>query len=129
VNLGSSCYINSVMQMLLAVPDFVQAYLIAERTFFNSMDPLKGQEDFNWQIIKLLHGMASGDYSKVGFPLLYSHVRSLTALSLSARLLQQRDTTFAVSSNRGAGSRRVLYCQAARRGGVHSVGKRGLAAV
>lgn len=66
VNLGSSCYINSVMQMLATVPDFVKNYADASRALFQSMDPVRGQEDFNWQLVKLVQGMVSGAYSVVG---------------------------------------------------------------
>jgi len=66
VNLGSSCYINSVMQMLVTVPDFVKNYTDASRALFQSMDPVQGQESFNWQLVKLVQGMVSGDYSVVG---------------------------------------------------------------
>ena len=69
VNLGSSCYINSVVQMLVSVPDFVKSYADASTTLFQSMDPLQGQEDFNWQMAKLIRYITSGDYSEVGLTL------------------------------------------------------------
>jgi len=66
VNLGSSCYINSVVQMLVSVPDFVKCYANASSALLQSMDPVQGQEDFNWQMVRLIQGMMSGDYSQVG---------------------------------------------------------------
>lgn len=49
VNLGNSCYLNSVMQTLFTVPDFVSKYVERAQEYFNNVsgDPA---EDFNVQM-------------------------------------------------------------------------------
>ena len=48
-NMGNSCYLNSVMQMIFSLPDFIQKYYHEAETFFNQLtgDPC---EDFNAQM-------------------------------------------------------------------------------
>lgn len=48
-NMGNSCYLNSVVQMLFSIPDFIQKYYQEAPNFFNSFtgDPA---EDFNVQM-------------------------------------------------------------------------------
>ncbi|KAJ1122418.1 hypothetical protein NDU88_000905 [Pleurodeles waltl] len=62
-NLGNSCYLNSVMQVLFSLPDFQTKYVgKLEKIFQNSAgDPT---QDFNTQVAKLGHGLLSGEYSK-----------------------------------------------------------------
>uniref|UniRef100_A0A1X7UQQ6 Ubiquitin carboxyl-terminal hydrolase n=1 Tax=Amphimedon queenslandica TaxID=400682 RepID=A0A1X7UQQ6_AMPQE len=62
-NLGNSCYMNSVMQVLFALPEFKERYYdTAVDTFKRQTgDPTK---DFNTQMCKLARGLLSGDYSK-----------------------------------------------------------------
>lgn len=62
VNLGNSCYLNSVMQVLFNIPDFKQRYYppyeIFERT--PAADP---PSDLHTQMAKLAYGLLSGKYS------------------------------------------------------------------
>lgn len=62
-NLGNSCYMNSVMQVLFTIPDFQQRYVAKMEQIFTSLssDPTS---DFTVQMAKLGHGLLSGDYSK-----------------------------------------------------------------
>lgn len=61
-NMGNSCYLNSLMQMLFAIPDFVRRYFEDGEEIFSSYegDPA---ENFNVQMAKLAHGLLSGKYS------------------------------------------------------------------
>lgn len=61
-NLGNSCYLNSVIQLLYLVPNFVQRYYANADTIFDSIngDPA---EDFNCQMAKVAVGLLSGKYS------------------------------------------------------------------
>ncbi|CAK9822790.1 Ubiquitin carboxyl-terminal hydrolase 5 [Anthophora retusa] len=61
-NLGSSCYINSVMQMLFVIPDFIKRFVDGAPQIFqqNYVDPAN---DFNVQMAKLGVGLLSGKYS------------------------------------------------------------------
>ncbi|CAL1541737.1 unnamed protein product [Lymnaea stagnalis] len=62
-NLGNSCYMNSVMQVLFSIPDF-------QRRYFSNLDqlvqnaPNNPTQDFNTQMKKLAFGLLSGEYSK-----------------------------------------------------------------
>ncbi|XP_014223502.1 ubiquitin carboxyl-terminal hydrolase 5 [Trichogramma pretiosum] len=61
INLGSSCYLNSVMQMIFAIPNFVEQYFAQSQNIFqNYFD--KAPEDFNIQMGKLASGLLSGKY-------------------------------------------------------------------
>ncbi|XP_043283327.1 ubiquitin carboxyl-terminal hydrolase 5 [Venturia canescens] len=61
-NLGNSCYLNSVMQTIFVIPDFVKRYVEAAPEIFqgNTNDP---PSDFNVQMAKLGSGLLSGKYS------------------------------------------------------------------
>nr|XP_031833374.1 ubiquitin carboxyl-terminal hydrolase 5 [Nomia melanderi] len=61
-NLGNSCYLNSVMQMLFVIPDFVKRFVDDAPQIFQQSytDPAN---DFNVQMAKLGIGLLSGKYS------------------------------------------------------------------
>ncbi|XP_012275287.1 ubiquitin carboxyl-terminal hydrolase 5 [Orussus abietinus] len=61
-NLGNSCYLNSVMQMIFTIPEFIKRYVdnasdIINKCVYNAAD------DFNAQMAKLGVGLLSGKYS------------------------------------------------------------------
>ncbi|XP_046993258.1 ubiquitin carboxyl-terminal hydrolase 5 [Schistocerca americana] len=63
VNLGNSCYLNSVMQVVFSIPDFTKRFFDeAPKIFENaSADPAS---DFVVQMAKLGVGLLSGKYSQ-----------------------------------------------------------------
>ncbi|BFZ23849.1 hypothetical protein BsWGS_26888 [Bradybaena similaris] len=62
-NLGNSCYMNAVMQVLFSIPDFQKRYFsIADRIVQNA--PANPAADFNTQMTKMGFGLLSGEYSK-----------------------------------------------------------------
>ncbi|XP_064204025.1 ubiquitin carboxyl-terminal hydrolase 5-like isoform X1 [Anguilla rostrata] len=62
-NLGNSCYLNSVMQVLFTVPDFQHKYVSnIEKIFANA--PSDPTQDFKTQVAKLGHALLSEEYSK-----------------------------------------------------------------
>uniref|UniRef100_UPI00398E3248 ubiquitin carboxyl-terminal hydrolase 5-like n=1 Tax=Pristiophorus japonicus TaxID=55135 RepID=UPI00398E3248 len=62
-NLGNSCYLNSVMQVVFSIPDFQNKYVgNLEKIFKDS--PTDPTQDFNTQVAKLGYGLLSGDHSK-----------------------------------------------------------------
>ncbi|XP_034077461.1 ubiquitin carboxyl-terminal hydrolase 5 isoform X2 [Gymnodraco acuticeps] len=62
-NLGNSCYLNSVMQVLFTVPDFQQKYVSNIDKIIDEA-PSDPTQDFKTQVAKLGYGLLSGDYSK-----------------------------------------------------------------
>ncbi|XP_064119478.1 ubiquitin carboxyl-terminal hydrolase 5-like [Macrobrachium nipponense] len=62
-NLGNSCYINSVMQVLFTVPSFLERYSLNGPRILDSYNNSNVAEDFNVQMSKLAHGLLSGRYS------------------------------------------------------------------
>ncbi|CAH4028278.1 unnamed protein product [Pieris brassicae] len=64
-NLGNSCYINCVMQVLFRMPDFVQHFVDGVEDIFLNLpeDPVN---DFNIQTAKVGVGLISGRYSFPG---------------------------------------------------------------
>ncbi|XP_074015224.1 ubiquitin carboxyl-terminal hydrolase 5 isoform X5 [Numenius arquata] len=62
-NLGNSCYLNSVMQVLFSIPDFQRKYVDKLEKIFQSA-PSDPTQDFSTQVAKLGHGLLSGEYSK-----------------------------------------------------------------
>ncbi|XP_067833245.1 ubiquitin carboxyl-terminal hydrolase 5-like, partial [Heptranchias perlo] len=62
-NLGNSCYLNSVMQVVFSIPDFQNKYVgNLEKIFKDS--PTDPTQDFNTQVAKLGYALLSGDHSK-----------------------------------------------------------------
>lgn len=61
-NLGNSCYLNSVMQVVFTIPDFVTRYVDGAKDFFSAY-PADPANDFNIQLAKLGSGLCSGKYS------------------------------------------------------------------
>lgn len=49
VNMGNSCYLNSVMQMLFVIPDFIHKYYDAGNEYFKNAG-LDAPDDFNVQM-------------------------------------------------------------------------------
>uniref|UniRef100_A0A3Q4HK96 Ubiquitin carboxyl-terminal hydrolase n=1 Tax=Neolamprologus brichardi TaxID=32507 RepID=A0A3Q4HK96_NEOBR len=62
-NLGSSCYLSTVMQVLFSIPDFQRMYVGNLQRIFD-YSPLDPTQDFATQMAKLGHGLLSGQYSK-----------------------------------------------------------------
>ncbi|GFO16131.1 ubiquitinyl hydrolase 1 [Plakobranchus ocellatus] len=62
-NLGNSCYMNSVMQVLFNIPDFQTRYFSAADEIVSSASA-NPSTDFNTQMTKLAAGLLSGVYSK-----------------------------------------------------------------
>lgn len=63
-NLGNSCYLNSVMQVVFTIPEFIRRYVERSEEIFASApgDPVN---DFNVQMAKLGVGLWSGKYSAI----------------------------------------------------------------
>ncbi|KAM9951132.1 hypothetical protein ACTFIT_012236 [Dictyostelium discoideum] len=61
-NLGNSCYMSSVIQMIFAIDSFQTRYLKDREASFKDItqDPT---QSFEIQMSKLAHGLLSGDYS------------------------------------------------------------------
>lgn len=50
VNLGNSCYLNSVMQMLFIIPDFIKRYVNGVDAIFEAGGVADPAEDFTTQM-------------------------------------------------------------------------------
>jgi ubiquitin carboxyl-terminal hydrolase 5/13 len=64
INIGSSCYINSILQMLYIVPDFVKVYAENAEKFLRDVPPKEVLDSFNAQTAKLCAALHSGQYSQ-----------------------------------------------------------------
>uniref|UniRef100_A0AC34RNK7 Ubiquitin carboxyl-terminal hydrolase n=1 Tax=Panagrolaimus sp. JU765 TaxID=591449 RepID=A0AC34RNK7_9BILA len=65
INIGSSCYINSVLQMLYVIPDFLHVYGGAHGlSLMHRLAPAEVNEDFNAQLAKIVVSLQTGKYSK-----------------------------------------------------------------
>ncbi|XP_064384127.1 ubiquitin carboxyl-terminal hydrolase 5-like [Halichondria panicea] len=62
-NLGNSCYLNSVMQVMFSLPEFKQRYFDNAGTIFQN-SPANPTSDFDCQLSKLAVGLLSGQYSR-----------------------------------------------------------------
>ncbi|XP_069474777.1 ubiquitin carboxyl-terminal hydrolase 13 isoform X2 [Ambystoma mexicanum] len=62
-NMGNSCYISTVMQIIFSIPEFQRAYVGNLPRIFD-YSPLDPTQDFNTQMSKLGHGLLSGQFSK-----------------------------------------------------------------
>lgn len=64
INRGNYCYLNSVMQVLFTVPDFIEKYVKNAMQHFQNFpnDPVN---NFNIQMSKLGTGLWSGKYSSI----------------------------------------------------------------
>lgn len=63
-NLGNTCYLNSVMQVIFTIPDFIKRYVERAGEIFATA-PGDHVNDFNVQMAKLGAGLWSGRYSAV----------------------------------------------------------------
>lgn len=61
-NLGNSCYLNSVMQVVFSIPEFHNKYYPPNGIFESA--PLDPPSDFTTQMAKLGYGLLSGKYSE-----------------------------------------------------------------
>ncbi|RWS21539.1 ubiquitin carboxyl-terminal hydrolase 5-like protein, partial [Leptotrombidium deliense] len=61
VNLGNSCYLNSVLQVLFSIDEFSKSYF-PPNSLFESC-PSDPSQDFNAQMAKVAYGLLSGKYS------------------------------------------------------------------
>ncbi|KAI0220578.1 Ubiquitin carboxyl-terminal hydrolase 5 [Lamellibrachia satsuma] len=61
-NLGNSCYMNSVMQVIFMLPDFQHKYFEQYDSVISRLTDPAG--DFTVQMTKLAYGLLSGKYSK-----------------------------------------------------------------
>jgi len=61
-NLGNSCYMNSIMQVLFSISDFTDKYYLGSRNIFE-MCQNNPVENFGVQMAKMAHGLCSGKYS------------------------------------------------------------------
>ncbi|CAL9696147.1 unnamed protein product [Knipowitschia caucasica] len=62
-NLGNSCYMGTVLQVLFSIPDFQRMYVGNLQRIFD-YSPLDPTQDFATQMAKLGHGLLSGQHSK-----------------------------------------------------------------
>lgn len=60
-NLGNSCYLNSTLQALFAMPEFANRYYLPDHTPPDTPHPA---EDLETQLRKVADGLLSGRYSK-----------------------------------------------------------------
>ncbi|KAL0268266.1 UNVERIFIED_CONTAM: hypothetical protein PYX00_010277 [Menopon gallinae] len=64
INLGNSCYLNSVMQVIFTIPDFVKRFVEESPQILSSCNFQDPAYDFIVQMAKLGFGLCSGKYSE-----------------------------------------------------------------
>lgn len=62
-NLGNSCFLSSVLQVIFSIPDFQRRYVGNLQRIFD-YSPLDPTQDFDTQMAKLGHALLSGQYSR-----------------------------------------------------------------
>ncbi|CAL8253290.1 unnamed protein product [Merluccius merluccius] len=62
-NLGNSCYLGAVMQVLFSIPEFQRMYVGNLQRIYD-YSPLDPSQDFATQMAKLGYGLLSGQFSK-----------------------------------------------------------------
>ncbi|CAD5207649.1 unnamed protein product [Bursaphelenchus okinawaensis] len=67
INVGSSCYMNSVLQCLALNPVLLDSFNDKYKTDLKFEQIIEKQHDFSFQLAKLLKAMKSGEYSKKDF--------------------------------------------------------------
>lgn len=62
-NLGNSCYMNSVVQVLFNLPEFRDYYMSFAEDYLNTCTT-RPPDDIQCQLSKLVIGLQSGEYSQ-----------------------------------------------------------------
>jgi len=63
-NLGNTCYMASIFQVLFKIPEYIDRYFKHHNAIIQSAYLPDAPRDFHVQLAKLGHGILSGEYSK-----------------------------------------------------------------